>query len=83
MAAKRKFRIEGPLIGPNSWLAGHPEIFSSEQSFRWWLRQHRQRLVDQSALVRLRDQWYATSLFDDAVAQIAGEGAKAKVKQAA
>jgi hypothetical protein len=81
--AKRKFQIIGPLMGENSWVSNHPEIFSSEQSFRWWLRQHRKRLVDQSALVRLRDQWFVTSLLNDAVAQIATEAAKSKLQQAA
>ena len=83
MSTKRKFRIKGPLIGPNSWLASHPEIFNSEQSFRWWFRHHKARLVDRSAVVRLRDQWQFTDLFDDEVACIASEEARSKLRQAA
>ena len=83
MATKRKFRIKGPLIGPNSWLASHPEIFRSEQSFRWWFRRHKERLVNKSAVVRLRDQWHHTDLMDDEVSRIASEEAKSKLQQAA
>ena len=67
----------------DSWLAKHPHLFSSEQSFRWWLRKHRQELADGHAIVRLREQWFATDQLDVSIARIATRDAKSKLQQAA
>lgn len=52
-------------------------IFKSEGSLQWFVRQHRQGLIDSGALVLLAGQWCANeSRFDAYVLQAGMDAAK-------
>ena len=45
--------------GTTSWLEANADIFPSEESLRWFFRQHRQELVETGAVVLVRAAWFA------------------------
>jgi len=69
-----------PSAHAESWLAANPDLFVSEESLRYFLRKHRQELVEVGAIVLLRDTWFAHSSLRAAVLNIAR---RAAVKAAA
>ena len=46
--------------GP-SWHGAHRDLFPSEPSLRWFMRRHRDALVTQGALLKLRGSWFVDS----------------------
>ncbi|MFO0433162.1 MAG: hypothetical protein ACK50G_01595 [bacterium] len=62
-----------------SWREQNANLFPSDTSLRWFTRQHGRRLVEQGALVKLRDTWLACEpAMSDAVLAIARESAGLK-----
>lgn len=57
-------------------------IFPSAGSLEWYLRKHKERLIDAGALLLLRGTWYARpEAFDAEVLKIAQEDARAWVQR--
>jgi hypothetical protein len=52
-------------------------IFQSDSALQWFVRKHRQRLIDAGALVLLSGQWHACEKnFDDCVLLVGQDAAK-------
>ena len=71
-----------PLFGkaPDTWRAANAALFPTDESLRWTLRQHRERLVRSGALVRLRGAWHAVEpAFSAEVVAIARDAAHAAI----
>jgi hypothetical protein len=46
-----------PLFGENGWRRENVSLFRSDESLRWYLRDHRQELVAGGALVLHANRW--------------------------
>jgi len=72
--ATNKPQIEKPLFGAvDSWAALNRHMFPSDGALRWYFRNHRDRLVREGAVMRLRGQWFATDRLMRAIVKIAAE----------
>ena len=59
------------LVRVPDYLATHSTVFPSDESFRWFLRQHRRELIEAGALMKPTGAWLIRSkVFDAKVAEI-------------
>ena len=72
-----------PSTKGSSWLEANTDLFPSEESLRWFFRQHRQELVETGAVVLVRAAWFAKpSTLRAAVMNIARRAALKAAAQA-
>lgn len=61
----------------DAYRLGREHIFQSQQSLAWFVRKHRQQLIEAGALILIAAQWHARpQLFDTYVLRVGLEAAR-------